>query len=54
MNKNNYKIPETEQIIKVNTHQVRCDLDHPVVYYVIGDKGFVVCDYCNVKYVYEE
>ena len=48
------KVPEKERIIKVQTRTVKCDLDHPVVYYSIGDLGYVICGYCDMKYVYSE
>tara|TARA_R110000737_G_C14233270_1_gene423327 strand:+ start:196 stop:363 length:168 start_codon:yes stop_codon:yes gene_type:complete len=50
-NKNNYKIPEEDRTRIVHTKKIKCDLDHPVVFYTIGSSGFVVCGYCNMKYV---
>tara|TARA_Y100001973_G_C5085236_1_gene274511 strand:+ start:552 stop:710 length:159 start_codon:yes stop_codon:yes gene_type:complete len=43
--------------IVVHKKQISCSGemdDHPMVYYTINEKNFVVCGYCNVKYVYEE
>ena len=54
INRMAYKVPEKERIIKVQTRTVKCDLDHPVVYYSIGDLGYVICGYCDMKYVYSE
>ena len=47
--------PET--IIYVDGPGVSCmgeAGDHPKVYYTIGKEGFVICGYCNIKYIYEE
>ena len=46
-----YVIPEKDKIIKVNTKTVKCDKDHPVVWYSLEETGFAVCGYCNIKYV---
>ena len=46
-----YVIPEKDKIIKVNTEIVKCDNDHPVVWYSLEETGFAVCGYCNIKYV---
>ena len=43
--------------IIVHKKQISCTGemdDHPMVYYTIDDKGFVICGYCNIKYVYED
>ena len=45
-----YVIPEKDKIIKVNTKTVKCDNDHPVVWYSLAETGFAVCGYCNIKY----
>ena len=51
---NNYVIPEKDKIIKVtNQSTVKCDNDHPVVWYSLEETGFAVCGYCNIKYVNE-
>ena len=47
-----YVIPEKDKIIKVNTKTVKCDNDHPVVWYSLKETGFAICEYCNMKYVY--
>ena len=45
-----YVIPEKDKIIKVNTKTVKCDNDHPAVWYSLTETGFAVCGYCNIKY----
>ena len=49
---NNYNIPEEDRTVIVNTKMVKCDNDHPVVWYSLEDGGFAVCGYCDMKYVY--
>ena len=49
-----YVIPEKDKIIKVNTKTVKCDKDHPAVWYSLTETGFAVCGYCNIKYVLME
>ena len=49
---NNYSIPEEDRTIEVNTIMVKCDNDHPVVWYSLKETGFAICEYCNMKYVY--
>jgi len=42
--------------VVVYNKQVNCSgekNDHPKVYYTIGKDGYVICGYCNIKYVYE-
>jgi uncharacterized Zn-finger protein len=51
---NNYDIPEKKRTIEVNIRNIKCGLDHPVVYYAIGSSDFIHCDYCSIKYVYIE
>ena len=46
-----YVIPKKDKIIKVNTKTVKCDNDHPAVWYSLTETGFAVCGYCNIKYV---
>ena len=46
-----YVIPENDKIIKVNTKTVKCDKDHPAVWYSLTETGSAVCGYCNIKYV---
>ena len=44
-------------IIESTTDRVRCsgeNNDHPLVYYTIGEKGFVVCGYCDLVFVRKE
>jgi len=41
----------------VKEDQISCvgeDGDHPKVYYSIPESGFVVCGYCNIKYMRED
>ena len=58
---NNYVVPENERTITVHTRKIKCDLDHPVVYYQIGTPSYltgspqansVECEYCGMRYVY--
>ena len=49
---NNYVIPEKDKIIKVNAKTVKCDNDHPAVWYSLTETGSAVCGYCNIKYVW--
>jgi uncharacterized Zn-finger protein len=60
---NNYDVPEKERVTIVHTKIVKCDNDHPVVYYEIGipsyvgwpgDPDSIECGYCGMKYVYKE
>ena len=44
--------PET--IIYVDTQRVWCmgeHMDHPKVYYTVPEEGFVVCGYCDIKFM---
>ena len=47
-----------DEIIKVTERNIMCSGDqppnnHPTVYYTISyDEDFVICGYCNRKYVY--
>ena len=50
---NNYNIPRKDRTVIVHTSQVKCDNDHPVVWYSLKDNDFVVCGYCDMKYVRE-
>ena len=46
------KQPET--FIYTDKDRVWCmgeNMDHPKVYYSVPQKGFVVCGYCDIKYV---
>ena len=51
MKAGSYVIPEKDKIIKVTTKTVKCDKDHPTVWYSLAETGFAVCGYCNIKYV---
>jgi uncharacterized Zn-finger protein len=48
------------EVIKVTERNVVCSDDHspdnhPTVYYTIGyNEDFVVCGYCNQKFVYND
>ena len=48
---NSYTIPKEERITIVHNRKIKCDNDHPVVYYTIEENGFAVCGYCGMKYV---
>ena len=48
--------PEPPEIIEVEDTRVSCDggggpLGHPVVWYTIGDEGYVECKYCDRRFV---
>ncbi|MBI1252506.1 MAG: zinc-finger domain-containing protein [Alphaproteobacteria bacterium] len=48
--------PAPPEVIEVSDHRVKCDggggaLGHPVVFYEIGDEGFVECGYCDRRFV---
>ena len=45
----NQVYPDT--IIYTDKEIVSCDNDHPRVYYTVPKTGFVVCGYCDIKYV---
>ena len=51
---------EKYEVIKVVERDVVCSGnqspdDHPTVYYTIGyDEDFVICGYCNRKFVYND
>ena len=51
---------EKYEVIKVTERDVICSGDlppdnHPTVYYTIGyDEDFVICSYCNRKFVYHD
>ena len=49
---NNYIIPEEDRTIEVNTIMIKCDNDHPVVWYSLKENGFAICEYCDMKFVY--
>ena len=49
---NNYIIPEKDRTVEVNTKTVKCDNDHPVVWYSLEEDGFAICEYCNMKYIF--
>ena len=45
--------PYKDNIIEVNSREVHCDDDHPLVYYVIPtETNSAVCGYCNRTFVY--
>jgi len=48
---NSYIIPEEERITIVHNKEIKCDNDHPVVYYTIEENGFAVCGYCGMEYI---
>ena len=49
---NNYSIPEEDRTLEVNTEMIKCDNDHPVVWYSLKEAGFAICEYCDMKFVY--
>jgi len=45
-----------EVIIYSKTDRVKCsgeNNDHPLVYYTIPEGGYVVCGYCDIKFMKE-
>tara|TARA_B100000963_G_scaffold344992_1_gene348433 strand:+ start:3959 stop:4183 length:225 start_codon:yes stop_codon:yes gene_type:complete len=48
------KTPVTkEKIIYTDKDRISCtgeSNDHPLVFYSVPDKGFVVCGYCDLKF----
>ena len=36
------------------TKKFNCADDHPLVYYVVNEKGEGVCEYCYKRFKYEE
>ena len=38
----------------IHTKEFNCSDDHPIVYYVVDEKGEGVCEYCYQKFKYEE
>ena len=50
---------DAPEVIEVTTRSVCCDggggaLGHPKVYYTIGAEGFVICGYCDRKFMLKE
>ena len=46
-----------ERIVYVNGDTAKCsgdNNDHPLTYYKIPHDGFVVCRYCDIKFVRKE
>ena len=40
--------------VYVDNKYVQCtgeNNDHPKVYHSIGKEGYVICGYCNIKYI---
>ncbi|MDX2236872.1 MAG: zinc-finger domain-containing protein [Hyphomonadaceae bacterium] len=51
--------PAPPEIIETTEHRIKCDggggaLGHPVVYYEIGEAGFVECGYCDRRFVLKD
>jgi uncharacterized Zn-finger protein len=49
-------LPPSEVIV-THSRRVKCDggggaLGHPMVYYTVGEEGFVECLYCDRRFVY--
>jgi len=38
----------------IHTKDFNCADDHPIVYYVVNEKGEGVCEYCYKRFKYEE
>ena len=38
----------------IHTKEFSCEDDHPLVYYVVDEKGEGVCEYCYKRFKYEE
>jgi uncharacterized Zn-finger protein len=38
----------------IHTKEFNCADDHPLVYYVVNEKGEGVCEYCYKRFKYEE
>ena len=38
----------------IHTKEFNCADDHPIVYYVVDEKGEGVCEYCYKRFKYEE
>ena len=44
----------TERIVKVKGERISCrgeQNDHPKVFYTVPETGFVVCMYCDIKFM---
>ena len=47
-------LPYPETVIYTDKDRVWCTgetNDHPRVYYTVPDEGFVVCGYCDIKFM---
>ena len=38
----------------IHTKDFNCADDHPIVYYVVNEKGEGMCEYCAKRFKYEE
>ena len=38
----------------IHTKEFNCADDHPIVYYVVNEKGEGMCEYCAKRFKYEE
>ena len=38
----------------IHTKEFSCEDDHPLVYYVVNEKGEGMCEYCAKRFKYEE
>ena len=38
----------------IHTKEFNCEDDHPLVYYVVNEKGEGMCEYCAKRFKYEE
>ena len=53
------KMPDAPEVIEVSQRRISCDggggaLGHPLVWYTIGEDGYVVCGYCGRRYVLKD
>ena len=39
------------QEIYTDKERVKCNDDHPLVYYTVPKGGYVICGYCNKKWI---
>ena len=35
----------------IHTKEFSCDVDHPIVYYVVDNNNEGVCEFCNAKFM---
>lgn len=42
---------DIKQEIYTDKERVKCSDDHPLVYYTVPKGGYVICGYCNKKWI---